>query len=78
MFHRTWIGTAAHAFFALLSLFALPWRIRFGTERYPEKVARRLRTVNIGTWIGTLVHAFFALISFFYVMPWRISLGHLV
>ena len=26
--------------------------IRFGTEQYPEKVARRLRTVNIGTRIA--------------------------
>ena len=32
--------------------------IRFGTERYPEKVARRLRTVNIGTRLATAFHAF--------------------
>lgn len=31
--------------------------IRFGTERYPEKVARRLRTVNIGTRLATAFHA---------------------
>jgi hypothetical protein len=40
---------------------ALPPRllpdIRFGTERYPEKVARRLRTVNIGTRIAAACYA---------------------
>ena len=30
----------------------LLWDIRFGTERYPEKVARRLRTHNMGTWLA--------------------------
>ena len=34
--------------------------IRFGTERYPEKVARRLRTVKFGSRIAAAVHAFFA------------------
>jgi adenylate cyclase len=40
--------------------------IRFGTERYPEKAARRLRTVNIGTRIAAAFHAFFAAVSFAY------------
>jgi adenylate cyclase len=30
--------------------------IRLGAERYPEKVARRLRTLNIGTWIAGATH----------------------
>ena len=38
--------------------------IRFGTERYPEKVARRLRTLNIGTWIAAASSVFFAALSF--------------
>ena len=29
--------------------------IRFGTERYPEKVARRLRALNIATRIASVV-----------------------
>ncbi len=36
--------------------------IRFGTERYPEKVARRLRTLNIATWIASATHAFYAVV----------------
>ncbi len=35
--------------------------IAFGTERYPEKVARRLRAVNITVWIAAPVAAAFAL-----------------
>ena len=34
--------------------------IRFGTERYPEKVARRLRVVNIAAWIAAATHALYA------------------
>ncbi|SJM31761.1 adenylate/guanylate cyclase domain-containing protein [Mesorhizobium delmotii] len=33
--------------------------IRLGTERYPEKVARRLRGLNIVTWIASATHAFY-------------------
>jgi adenylate cyclase len=29
--------------------------IRFGTERYPEKVARRLRAVNVAAWLAVIV-----------------------
>jgi two-component system, sensor histidine kinase len=32
--------------------------IRYGTENYPEKVARRLRAVNLAAWIGAAVAAF--------------------
>jgi len=35
--------------------------IAFGTERYPEKTARRLRAVNITAWIAAPVAAAFAL-----------------
>ena len=34
--------------------------IRYGTERYPETIARRLRALNIAVWIGAAVFAFFA------------------
>jgi adenylate cyclase len=53
--------------------------IRFGTERYPEKVARRLRTVNIGTRLATAFHAFFAALSFAYFTQfWLFALAHMV
>lgn len=35
-------------------------KISFGAERYPEKVARRLRAVNIATWIASGTSAGFA------------------
>jgi adenylate cyclase len=34
--------------------------IRFGTERYPDKVARRLRTLNIATLSAAATHASYA------------------
>ncbi len=34
--------------------------IRFGTERYPDKVARRLRTLNIAVWAAAATHAAYA------------------
>ncbi|MCW5773299.1 MAG: adenylate/guanylate cyclase domain-containing protein [Rhodospirillaceae bacterium] len=37
--------------------------IAFGTERFPEKVARRLRAVNITCWIAAPVAAVFALLQ---------------
>lgn len=50
--------------------------IRFGTERYPEKVARRLRTVNIGTRLAAAGHAFFAAVAFAYVSRfWWLALA---
>lgn len=33
--------------------------IRFGTERYPEKVARRLRAVNVAAWLSAVVPSLF-------------------
>ena len=53
--------------------------IRFGTERYPEKVARRLRTVNFGTRIAAAGSAlFFALSLAYFVRFWWLALTHLV
>src|SRR5215210_1208428 len=40
----------------------LPLSIRYGTSRYPEKVARRLRAVNITAWLVAAVIAGFALL----------------
>jgi adenylate cyclase len=39
--------------------------IRYGTERYPEKVARRLRAANIGAWIAAANAGLFAVLRFF-------------
>ena len=43
--------------------------IRFGTLRYPEKVARRLRAVNIAVCGGAAVGAFFAALRLFDPTP---------
>ena len=32
--------------------------IRYGTENYPEKVARRLRAVNLAAWSAAAIAAF--------------------
>ena len=37
--------------------------IRYGTERYPEKVARRLRALNISTWVGAALTCGFAVVQ---------------
>jgi len=49
--------------------------IRYGTEGYPEKVARRLRAVNITTWSGAAVIVVFAIERFFDPMPvsWKLA-----
>src|SRR5436305_3280510 len=49
--------------------------IRYGTEGYPEKVARRLRAVNITTWSGAAVIVVFAIQRFFDPMPvtWKLA-----
>jgi adenylate cyclase len=54
--------------------------IHFGTERYPEKVARRLRAVNINAWIGAAIAASFALVRFLDPVPgrWRIAAVHVL
>ncbi|MBR0830356.1 adenylate/guanylate cyclase domain-containing protein [Bradyrhizobium manausense] len=38
--------------------------IRYGTEGYPEKVARRLRGFNIAVWLASLIPAGMALVRF--------------
>src|SRR5438094_3706943 len=38
--------------------------IRFGTECYPDKIARRLRATNIAASIGAVVSGFFAVLRF--------------
>src|SRR6185503_19018957 len=38
--------------------------IRYGTERYPEKIARRLRVLNVMSWLSAIVPAIFAIIRF--------------
>ncbi len=38
--------------------------IRYGTENYPEKVARRLRALNLLTYISAAVAIFFAAVDF--------------
>ena len=39
--------------------------IRYGTERYPERVARRLRATNIAAWIAASGVGVFAVLRFF-------------
>jgi adenylate cyclase len=46
--------------------------IRYGTERYPERVARRLRAANIAAWIAAVTLAFFAVTRFLQgLQSWR-------
>jgi adenylate cyclase len=53
--------------------------MRFGTERYPDKVARRLRTVNFGTRIAAAGSAFFAVVSIaYFTQLWWLALAHTV
>jgi adenylate cyclase len=48
--------------------------IRYGTERYPEKVARRLRAVNIAAWIGAAVSLGYAVVvRALYPGLWKIA-----
>ena len=45
--------------------------IRYGTERYPEKIARRLRAVNIAAGLSAIVAAFFAVLRLSMGLPER-------
>jgi adenylate cyclase len=49
--------------------------IRYGTERFPEKDARRLRAVNITAWIAAGVATVFAVVQFLDPTPglWRLG-----
>jgi adenylate cyclase len=53
--------------------------IRFGTERYPDKVARRLRTVNFGTWTASAGHGLYAVLTLLdFAQLWWLVITHLV
>jgi adenylate cyclase len=56
------------------SVTALP-STRFGTERYPEKVALRLKAVSITAWLSAAITAFFAVMHLLDPIPgmWRIA-----
>jgi hypothetical protein len=43
--------------------------IRYGTEGYPEKVARRLRAANIAAWISAALAAFLAVLRLLDTAP---------
>jgi adenylate cyclase len=52
--------------------------IRFGTERYPEKVARRLRTVNFGTWTAAAGHGLYAVLTLLDIAQlWWMFIAHI-
>ena len=52
--------------------------IRFGTERYPDKVARRLRTLNIAVWAAAATHVAYAgMLSFDPARYWWLILLNL-
>jgi adenylate cyclase len=51
--------------------------IRYGTERYPEKVARRLRAVNIAAWCAGSTMAAFAVIRITDPNHWQYGLATL-
>jgi adenylate cyclase len=48
-------------------------RIDFGTEGYSEKVARRLRAVNIAAWSVASAATFFAVLRFIDPRPEMLS-----
>jgi adenylate cyclase len=53
--------------------------IRYGTGRYPEKVARRLRALNIANGIGAATHACYALVLFFNpALRWNLAIANVV
>ena len=49
--------------------------IRYGTQYYPEKVARRLRSLNIAAWIASPLTAAFAIVQFLDPTPGVWKLG---
>jgi adenylate cyclase len=54
--------------------------IRYGTEQYPPKVARRLRALNITTWSAAAVGAVFAVSHFLDPAPsvWKVGLSNAI
>lgn len=57
-----------------LHLRLLP-NVRYGTERYSEQVARRLRALNITAWIASAVASGFAIVQFLDPTPglWKVA-----
>jgi len=53
-------------------------KIRYGTERYPEKVARRLRALNITTWIASATSAGYGIQTLLDSAPglWKLSISN--
>src|ERR1700752_3767934 len=61
------------------ALIRLLFDLRYGTEGSPDKIARRLRTVNIGTRFAAASHAFFAVVTLVDVTRfWWLVLWHIV
>src|SRR5947207_13378441 len=55
--------------------------IRYGTEGYPDKVARRLRALNITTWAGATLILLFGLLRLFdrtTPFTWQLAVANLV
>jgi adenylate cyclase len=54
--------------------------IRYGTERYPETIARRLRALNITTWIAAALTAGFAVTQMLELVPrlWKSAVVNMV
>ena len=44
--------------------------LSYGTERYPEKIARRLRALNIAVWIAAAITTAFGFARLFGVLPY--------
>jgi adenylate cyclase len=51
--------------------------IRYGTEDYAEKVARRLRAFNIAVWAAAVVPASMALVRYF-DGKWKVAIADAV
>jgi adenylate cyclase len=49
--------------------------IRYGTRRYPENVARRLRSLNMATWIAAAVAVIYSVAQFLDSTPglWKVA-----
>ena len=54
--------------------------IRYGTERYPENVARRLRALNLTSWIIAGIAAIYAIAQFIDPSPgvWKTGVANVV
>jgi adenylate cyclase len=52
--------------------------IRYGTERYPEKVARRLRALNMTAWIAAAVGASYSVAQWLDPTPglWKVAIAN--